>query len=285
MVGSLILGFFDGVHIGHRAVIDAAKELSDDCMLLTLKDSPALYFGKNKEYIYTREKSLNLIKNLGVNKIVELDFGKIVTLPADIFLAYIADKYSPKNIITGFNHTFGFNKEGNSELLKMYEKKYNYNYKCVLPSMYEDEIVSSSLIKELLKKGNIGRANLLLKNRFSLEGEVIHGAEIGRTIGFPTANINYPSGIVSVPYGVYAVFVELPNGDKHRAIMNWGMKPTVNNTKEPVAEIHILDYMGDLYGKIINVELIERIRGEEKFSDLDELRAQITKDIEACLKL
>ena len=79
MVGSLILGFFDGVHIGHRAVIDAAKELSDDCMLLTLKDSPALYFGKNKEYIYTREKSLNLIKNLGVNKIVELDFEKIVT--------------------------------------------------------------------------------------------------------------------------------------------------------------------------------------------------------------
>ena len=209
----------------------------------------------------------------------------IAELSAKGYLEVLVKNLHPRYIVTGFNHTFGFNKEGNSDLLKMCEKKYNYNYKCVLPSMYEDEIVSSSLIKELLKKGNIGRANLLLKNRFSLEGEVIHGAEIGRTIGFPTANINYPSGIVSVPYGVYAVFVELPNGDKHRAIMNWGMKPTVNNTKEPVAEIHILDYMGDLYGKIINVELIERIRGEEKFSDLDELRAQITKDIEACLKL
>ena len=283
MVCNLILGFFDGVHIGHRAVIQAADSNGKN-ILLTLKDSPAIYFGKDKEYIFSRKKSYNILKSIGVDEIVELDFPKIVTMPADNYLEYLVEKFSPSFIITGFNHTFGFEKGGNSEFLRVNAKKFGYKYICVPPKTYDDKIVSSTLIKSYLKDGYIEIANRLLNNKFSIDGEVIHGAKLGRTIGFPTANIKYPEGIVQIPFGVYACSLEIEKNSK-KAIMNWGMKPTVNNTKEPVAEIHILDFEGDLYGQNIEVQILNRIRGEIKFSDLDELKSQINKDIKECLKL
>lgn len=283
MVCNLILGFFDGVHIGHRAVIQAADSNGKN-ILLTLKDSPAIYFGKNQEYIFSRKKSYDILQSIGVDEIVELDFPKIVTMPAENYLEYLVEKFSPSCIITGFNHTFGFNKSGNSEFLEVNTKRFGYKYICVPPKTYDGKIVSSTLIKSYLKDGNIEIANRLLNNKFSIEGEVIHGAKLGRTIGFPTANIKYPEGIVQIPFGVYACSVEIEKNSK-KAIMNWGMKPTVNNTKEPVAEIHILDFEGDLYGQNIEVKILNRIRGEVKFSNLDELKSQISKDIKECLEL
>ena len=286
MARSVILGFFDGVHTGHRAVINSALDSAcgGEVILVTLKNSPSLYFNGGYEYILPRHKSYEKIKSLGVNEIIELEFGDFVSMTAIDFIKYIKDKFCPNYIVSGFNHTFGFNKSGTPELLESKEAEFDYRYVYVPPMIVDDEIVSSSLIKQCLKIGNIEKANSLLESEFELGGTVIHGAEIGRTIGFPTANIIYPKNIVEIPYGVYAVDC-IFEGNIKRAIMNWGMKPTLNNNIEPVLEVHVPDFSGDLYDRNINVKVLKRIRCESKFSGLSELKEQIKKDVELCLEL
>lgn len=275
----LILGFFDGVHVAHQTVILSAVNYARKTSLITFKESPSVYFNLECEYIYPREKSVEKIKSLGVDEVVELDFPQIADMNADDYIKFLIDKYNPVSISTGFNHTFGKNKSGNPELLRACSTKYGYKYFCIEPQKYEGEVVSSTLIKKYLKEGKIEIANKLLGSNFCLSAEVVHGAKIARTIGFPTANISYPKDIVKIPFGVYSGFV----GKKH-AMINWGMKPTVNSTKEPVVEVHILGYEGDLYGKVLEVEILKKIRDEKKFNSLEELREQIEKDKSECLK-
>jgi len=290
MSTSLVLGFFDGVHKAHKAVITSALEFSDNVVLITFKESPAVYFGKKEEYILSRKDSLEKIKKLGVKNIVELDFSEIANKSAEEYLKYLINTYNPVSISTGFNHTFGLNKSGNAEFLMNSQSKYNFKYICVQPVKDGNDIISSSLIRNYLKEGKVDKANSLLESKFILEGKVVHGAKIGRTIGFPTANINYPKGIVKLPFGVYCVSLSLleregVRGQLKSAIMNWGMKPTVHNTLEPVIEVHILDFDGDLYGENIRIEVLNQIRGEKKFGSLDELKVQIKKDIKKCSEL
>ncbi len=290
MSTSLVLGFFDGVHKAHKAVITSALEFSDNVVLITFKESPAVYFGKEEEYILSRKDSLEKIKKLGVKNIVELDFSEIANKSAEEYLKYLIDTYKPVSISTGFNHTFGLNKSGNAEFLRNNQDKYKYKYICLPPVKDGNNIISSSLIRNYLKEGKVDKANSLLETNFILEGTVVHGAKIGRTIGFPTANINYPNEIVKLPFGVYCVslaFLEREGvrGQLKSAIMNWGMKPTVHNTVEPIVEVHILDFDGDLYGKDIRVEVLKQIRPEQKFSSLEDLKKQIKKDIKECSEL
>ena len=119
-----------------------------------------------------------------------------------------------------------------------------------------------------------------MESNFVLEGTVIHGAKIGRKIGFPTANIKYPENIVKLPFGVYSAVI-----NNKKTVMNWGMKPTVNNTKVPIVEAHILGFDGDLYGQEIKIEVLKQIRGEKKFANLDELKTQISEDVKQCSEL
>ena len=128
MSAGLVLGFFDGVHKAHRKVVNSAFEYSDDVIVITFKDSPALYFSGKAEYILSRENSVNKLKKLGVKEVVELEFPKIKNINATDYLKYLIDKYNPVSISTGFNHTFGNNKTGNPEFLKENETKYNYKY-------------------------------------------------------------------------------------------------------------------------------------------------------------
>jgi len=274
MNNSLILGFFDSVHLAHQTVIRSATDVSSDTILITLKN-----FNKPDGRILSRKNSLEKIKSLGVKEIVELDFQKIAAMPALNFIKYLVQNYSPVSISTGYDYTFGHNKSGNPELLDRMQHDFGYKYICIPQQTNNGEVISSTLIKNYLKNGNIERANRLLGSSFILEGIVIYGAQIGRTIGFPTANINYPEEIVKIPYGVYQASI---SGKK--AILNWGMKPTVHNTSGPVVEVHIPDFEGDLYGQNIKINILKRIRAEKKFSSLNELKTQINKDIEECLK-
>ena len=276
----LVLGFFDGVHKAHRAVIESALNYSDDVTLITFKESPAVYFGHIAEYILSRKESVNKIRSLGVKEVVELDFPEIAEINAEKYLEYIVKTYKPNVISTGFNHTFGLNKKGNSKFLEQNQTIYGYKYICTLPVKENDEVVSSTLIKEYISKGNAEYANYLLESNFVLEGTVIHGAKIGRKIGFPTANIKYPENIVKLPFGVYSAVI-----NNKKTVMNWGMKPTVNNTKVPIVEAHILGFDGDLYGQEIKIEVLKQIRGEKKFANLDELKTQISEDVKQCSEL
>lgn len=283
MTCSLILGFFDGVHTAHRAVIQSALDYADKqfkTVLITFKDSPSLYFTGKLEYIMPRKTSVQKIKELGVDEVVELEFSEIAKIKAEDYLKQICEKYKPASISTGFNHTFGFNKGGNSDFLYKNQNEYNYKYLCIEPKILDNEVVSSTLIKKCLKIGEIEKANKLLETNFFIEGKVIKGAQIGRQIGFPTANIEYPSNIVKIPFGVYyARYEGMPS------ILNWGMRPTVHNIKEPIAETHILAFSGDLYGKDIKIDIIKKIRDEKHFENLEELKLQIEKDIKTCLEL
>ena len=274
MGNGLILGFFDGVHLAHQEVIKSAVEFSSCPILVTLKN-----FNKSKELILERKDSYSKIKSLGVKKIIELDFSQIYGMPAEEFLDFLKKEYNPISVSTGFNYTFGKNRCGSTGTLEKYQEKYAYKYFCIPPLKYKNDIISSTLIKQKLVEGDIHLSNELLGSNFVLSGVVKKGAQIGRTIGFPTANIDYPKNIVKIPYGVYYVKI----GNK-RGIMNWGMKPTVHNTLNPVAETHIFDFDGDLYGQDLRIELLNRIRGEIKFNNLDELQQQIKKDIDECLK-
>ena len=274
MENGLILGFFDGVHLAHQEVIKSAVEFSSCPILVTLKN-----FNKSKELILERKDSYSKIKSLGVKKIVELDFSQISGMPAEEFLDFLKKEYNPISVSTGFNYTFGKNRCGSTGTLEKYQEKYAYKYFCIPPLKYKNDIISSTLIKQKLVEGDIHLSNELLGSNFVLSGVVKKDAQIGRTIGFPTANIDYPKNIVKIPYGVY--YVKIGN---NRGIMNWGMKPTVHNTLNPVAETHIFDFDGDLYGQNIKIELLNRIRGEIKFNNLDELQQQIKKDIDECLK-
>ena len=275
---SVILGFFDGIHKGHREVISSALNTGRKTALITFKESPAVYFGKDPEYIYPRSYSYKLIGALGVDYLIEADFQEIVNIKAEDYLRELAEIYEPVSISTGFNYTFGYNREGTPEMLKDGQNKYGYEYYMSAPCTENGVTVSSTCIKTFLKKGEILSASSMLGEPYTITGKVIYGEQTGRKIGFPTANIKYPANIVKIPYGVYKAKVSgMP------AIMNFGVKPTLNGSSEGI-EVHIPGFDGDLYGKEISISVFEKIRDERKFESIDELKLQIGKDTEECLK-
>lgn len=270
---ALILGFFDGVHAGHCDVIKNTPDTKK--VIVTFSSSPAEYFKKDFCYIYPREYNYELLENLGVDYIYEQDFAKIAELSADEYLKKLINIFNPKSITTGFNHTFGAKRQGNSDFLKEYKK--DFIYYCTAPTIIDNEVVSSTRIKNLIVSGEIEKANQLLQRNFSIKSTVIEGNKLGRKLGFPTANMEYPDNIVKLPYGVYKVKVL-----NQIAVMNWGIKPTIG-AKETL-EIHIPNFNENLYNKTLEVEILSKIRNEKKFNNLEELKQQIEKDIEVCLK-
>ena len=279
---SLALGYFDGVHLGHQEVIKSAvnyaKENGLKSAVITFKDHPCCYFyGVCPKYILSRELRREKIADLGVDYIYELDFDeKLSKLNAKEYLENILIKnFAPKAISTGFNHYFGINKSGNAEYLKEHQAQYGYEYFEIPPQKINDEVISSTIIRTCLTNGDIKKANSMLGGEFSLNGTVVEGQKIGRTLGFRTANILYPPELVDIPFGVYEVETNYGKG-----IANFGIRPTISDTKKAVLEIHILDFDQDIYGENLNVKFIRMIRKEQKFSSADELKFQINKDIE-----
>lgn len=270
---SLILGFFDGIHAGHQDVI--SNTISKDKILVTFSKSPTEFFKKTFDYIYPRELSYKIAEKYGVKYIYEQNFSDIVNIPAKDYLEYLIANFEPLSITTGFNYTFGANKQGNPDFIKKYSK--GVKYLCTPATKIDNEIVSSTKIKDFLRSGNIINANKMLKNSFILESTVVEGQKLGRELGFPTANMKYPQNIVKIPYGVYKVRV----GNKP-AIMNWGIKPTIGS--EEILEVHIPNYKENLYDKTLQVEIISKIRDEIKFNSILDLKEQIKKDVQECLK-
>ena len=278
---SIALGFFDGVHLGHKAVIqsavDFAKQNNTKSAVITFSDHPCCYFwGLCPKYILTRKEREKRIEALGVDYLYELDFESISGLTADEYLRDILVKYfTPLAISTGWNHNFGYKKSGNVKFLKENSKKYGYEYFELQPQKIEKETISSTLIRKLLANGNVIKANIMLGQKFSIEGVVVKGNKIGRTIGFKTANLVYPPELIELPYGVYSVETTYGKG-----IANFGIRPTINGSNA-ILEVHILDFDKDIYDKPIRVEFNKMIRTEKKFPSLDALKNQITLDIKS----
>ena len=280
---SLALGYFDGVHLGHQAVIKRAVEFArannTQSAVITFKDHPYCYFrGVCPKYILTRSGREKRIAALGVDYLYELDFESISGLTADEYLKDVLVKYfMPSAISTGYNHNFGYQKSGDVKYLAAVSKKIDYKYFEVPPQKLDNEIISSSSIRKLLSKGAIEKANKMLGYKFFVSGEVIQGKQIGRTIGFRTANLIYPQELIDLPFGVYSTDV-IYNDNYYKGIANFGVRPTVNG-HGTLLEVHLLNFDEDIYGQKITVEFNKMIRKEKKFTSLSELKNQIRKDI------
>lgn len=285
---SLALGFFDGVHLGHQAVIncavDFAKENNCKSAVVTFKEHPYCYFkGASPKYILTLEDKYKYIADLGVDYLIELDFAQVCKMTPMQYLEDILVKYfSPRAISTGFNHKFGVDKTGNVMFLSDCQEKFDYIYFATPPQSIYGDMISSTAIRQFIKSGSVFMADTMLGRKFAVSGTVIKGKELGATIGYPTANIIYPLDIVEPPHGVYEVEVNIGDSPKvYKGLANFGIAPTVSNSGICTLETYILNFKGNLYDTDIKVSFGRFIRPEIKFSNLDELKTQIDLDIQS----
>lgn len=282
---SLAFGFFDGVHIGHQAVIKSAvehaKENNTKSAVITFQDHPCCYFYHlQPKYIITKHDKVKMFENLGVDYLYFLKFDDyLASMEAyDYMKEVIVKNFAPLSISTGFNHSFGAHKSGDVDFLSRLQEEFNYKYFEVQPVLYNSEVVSSTRIREDIALGNIEFVNAMLGYEYFLEETVVEGDKIGRTIGFKTANLIYPDNLVTIGKGVYKVKVDY-DGQTYDAVANYGLRPTVANDGKQVLEIHILSFDKDIYGEKIKVTFLKKIRDEKKFGSLDELKEQIKSDV------
>lgn len=281
---SLAMGYFDGVHLGHQKVIKKAVELAKSngtkSAVITFKDHPCCFFyGVCPKYILTRKERQEKIAELGVDYLYEFDFAKIANLSAQEYLKDIIIKnFSPIGISTGFNHHFGTGKTGSPEFLEKMSHVYNYIYNKTEAEKLNGETISSTKIRQLLSNGQIETANKMLGYKFQLEGKVITGQQLGRKIGFRTANVLYPNELIDLPFGAYATIITYQN-KTYKGVTNFGIRPTVSTTEQCTVETHILNFDKDIYNENIKIEFIKMLRAEKKFNSIEELKKQIQKDI------
>lgn len=286
---SLALGFFDGVHLGHKKVIkNCVKNAIDNNLksgLITFINHPKCIINKTEpKYILDFKSRLKHIEKLNVDYCFVYDFNeKFLNLDYYQYIQHILiNNFHPKFITTGFNHYFGKNREGTPEKLKQYAKQFGYTYNKIEPYILDNDVVSSSLIRQKLALGEVHQANKMLSYNFYIEGKVIEGKKLGRTINFPTANFLYNKNIIQIPYGVYFVKVFVEN-ETYKGVLNFGIQPTMNaSDNKPLCEVHILHFTENIYNKKIKIELIKKIRDEKKFDSIDDLKKQISLDVTEC---
>lgn len=273
----LLLGYFDCIHIGHQRLIEKAKNLKD------IKDYKiALFTFKNDGFckdgaLLLFDERIAKAERLGVDEIIVADFNeKFKNTSCDEFIDVLYRTLNISAIICGFDYKFGKNAEGNAHTLADICEKRNTPCYVIPKTESNGEKISSTLIKSLLKQGKIKEANELLGEEYSLTGQVVHGREVGRTIGFPTANVNVPANKFRIKNGVYKTRV-LIDGKAYGAITNYGARPTFN-LGEILTESFVKGFDGDLYGKVITVIFLDFIRDIEKFYDIDKLKEQLEKD-------
>ena len=272
---AIALGTFDGVHIGHRMVLNLPDDYKKTAVTFALP--PKSVLSGNKGLITTIDDKCRILKDLGFEDIELLEFEKIRNMSAIEFLNFLKQKYNPDYISCGFNYKFGKNGAGTTETLKNYclENSITLN---VSDCVEKDGIpVSSTVIRNMLSNGDIVGANKLLSMPFSFEGEVVSGDKRGRTLGFPTINQKYPEELVKVKFGVYKTRVEF-DGKHYIGITNIGIRPTYK-TDYVTSETYISGFSGNLYGKNVRITLLEFLREERKFSNSTELKNQIEADL------
>lgn len=278
------LGFFDGVHLGHRAVIGScAKESGDTpCVVLTFRESPTKSLTGNSPGLLTDNTlKAELMAQAGADEVIFADFDSVRNLSPEAFVADILyNKLRARKVYCGFNYRFGCRGEGDTATLKELCAEKNIEVRVIEPVYSDSEQVSSSRIRALIASGEIEKANEALGYRFSISGDIGSGNHIGSAMGFPTVNIPVADGMAVPGYGVYASRIII-DGKAYTGATNIGVHPTVGENEKPLCETFILDYEGgDLYGKYAVCQLISFVRGERRFDSLEELKAQVRADCE-----
>jgi riboflavin kinase/FMN adenylyltransferase len=268
------IGNFDGVHNGHKKILDTAREIAQakgaKFAVISFEPHPLHIFRPERvpARITDLRAKADILQGLGVEVLVLLKFNrKFSEISAQDFISrYLSNSH----IVSGYNFAFGHKRGGDTKLLQDVLKD---NYTMLEPVKHEEVIYSSSEVRKALVEGDIKRANRLLGHNYFVDFKVIHGAGQGAKLGFPTANLKYKPNMIRPKYGVYKVHTNYGPG-----IANFGVRPTTDGLTE-LLEVHLFGVNLDLYGKKLKVEFLDYIRGERKFSSVDELKKQIVLDI------
>lgn len=283
------LGNFDGVHCGHRQLIkstvEEAARRQGEALVFTFEPHPlAVLKGDQLKLLQQREAKREAIAELGVDYLLELPFTKQLAAlsPEEFFKKYLAAGLKPDWLTVGYNFSFGAGGQGDARLLQALGREYNIETK-IEPAFIDEEglPVSSSRIRQLIGEGKISKANGLLGREYMLMGEIVHGRQLGRQFGFPTANILAKPGMLLPAFGVYAAWAECGTGASAMpAVVNVGLRPTVAENIVPTIETHCLGVEQDFYGQLMRVRFVQEIRPERRFDSFELLVRQIAADCE-----
>ncbi len=278
---AVAMGIFDGVHAGHRSVVKEAvsfKETDFLSVAFTFKNETVLKKGEKIKGILSDDIKAERLLRLGCDMVVSPDFNEFKELSCEEFARDILVKRLNAGVVVcGEDFRFGKNAAGDYETLKELGGKLGFEVRVVKAYEVDGVVLSSTIVRELIKNGEIKKANSLLCENYQLELEVVHGVQLARTWNFPTINQIFPKNQIAVKFGVYCSKV-LIDGAWYKGVTNVGVKPTVKNKGEVLCETFIMDYDGDLYGRTLRLELLEFIREEKKFNSLDELKEEIGKN-------
>ncbi|ADX67589.1 MULTISPECIES: bifunctional riboflavin kinase/FAD synthetase [Weeksella] len=283
----LTLGMYDGVHKGHQKIIQQlntiAKEVNGESVLMSFDPHPRLVLQPDfdLELISTLSEKKEILAQNDLHNFVIQSFTREFSQVSarDFVVDYLIGKINVHTLVIGYDHHFGKNREGNFEQLTELSKEYGFNVVRINEICEGETPISSTKIRKALKTGDIEYANNALGYNFTLTGEVIHGDKLGRTLGFPTANLKLPAYKLVPKTGVYVVHVQI-EGKLHLGLLSIGYRETVTDNSELRVEVNILDFEGDLYGKILSVEIMGFIRNEKKFNSLEELTEAMNHDKE-----
>ena len=282
----ILIGNFDGLHLGHQKLFLLANNFKKKHLskvgVLTFEPMPKMYFNdKIKNFrVSSQNQKIDLLKKLNVDFVITKKFDREFsqTKYIDFIEKILKKKLNAKFIFVSNNFRFGNKREGNVKKLINFENKFNYKIIKPKPLKIKKKIVSSSLIRSYLQEGKLNQANKLLNRNWAIKGKVIKGKQLGKKIGFPTANIDIKDYVLACP-GVYAVKVKIKkNLNNIKGIANLGYRPTFNG-KKILLEVHLFNFSGNLYNKDLTVEFKKFIRKEKKFKNVEQLRKQIKIDL------
>ena len=290
----LALGVFDGIHLGHKAVIGhavaEAHARNQLAGVLTFEDHPmALICPEQRpgKLLSSPRHKQKWLEPLGIDFVIILPFTReLAALSAEDFLHILYTRMNLKGITVGTDWCFGKNRTGNVDYLRRQGELHGFTVQAIPPVTTQDgERISSTAIREAIARGKFDRARELLGRDYTLSGTVIHGRQLARQWGVPTANLHVDNEQLP-PSGVYIIRATLPDGMRYNGIANLGRRPTVEPTRaEKYLEVHLFDYSGDLYGQKVDVKFLRFLRREQKFFSLEELRKQIDLDVQEARNL
>ncbi len=286
----ITIGTFDGVHEGHQKIIAALKEealrVQGESVLITFHPHPRKIVSVEKplQLINTLSEKIQLLRQAGLDHLVVVPFTQaFAEQSAEAYISdFLIQNFHPATIIIGYDHQFGKGRAGDYRLMEQLADRYGYRLLEIPRHVLDEVAVSSTKIRNAVLSSNVDAVNKLLGYAFFFEGLVINGDQLGRQLGYPTANLQYTDkDKIHLGHGVYAVFVDV-EGEQKKGMLSIGTRPTLTHSDERI-EVNIFDFDKDIYGKIIRVHVIKFLRGQEKYNSLEELVQQLHKDKEDSL--
>lgn len=285
---TVALGFFDGCHLGHQQILkECIRQGGDKAAVFTFPNHPttAIPGRQAPKLVTTSAERIGLLEDMGLRVFLKEFDREFSGWSAERFAeGILVAQIGAARVVVGHDYRFGHRAAGDTEMLRQLGRQLGFETTVIDPVFYQDKepfVISSTRIRQAVAEGEIELAARLMGRSFSTTGSVLEGNQRGRTIGFPTANVSYPKQKVQPPFGVFATRVHLPD-DNYLGVANFGLRPTVDEGRnQPLLEVHIFDYEGDLYGQTLKVDFVTFLRSERKFDSFDALKEQIKADAES----